>query len=98
MASRQKGKKPAKKRKAESGSEDEESKSELDPTAELPCALDPILLLRTEGIWLGGGGEGGEGGEGGDANGVVAETPVAAEELKEEANSASGIIRFLQPC
>jgi len=30
--------------------------------------------------------------------GVVAETPVAAEELKEETNSASGIIRFfLQP-
>jgi len=69
MASRQKSKEPSKKRKAESGSEDEESKSELDPTAELPCALDPILLLRTEGIWLGGWGGGGGGGGGGGAQG-----------------------------
>ena len=44
----------ATKRKAESGNDENEGKSELDVRPDVPCALDPMLLL----------GRGDEGGEG----------------------------------
>jgi hypothetical protein len=46
MSSHQKGKEPSKKRKAESESDDEESKREWDLRPDVPCALHPKIVVR----------------------------------------------------